>query len=237
MASKQIRDMGAEDLYARWQAHIERIKSETTYLFTIRHRWREVQRLFSENHELGACGGDVYEWLLGMWGRDAIMGIRRELDDQEGTINLVNMLHEMEARSEVLNRARYLGHLRPEDSAFLVRSMNRDHDGFGAVSRVGGKRNPDDDYIAPERIAADREDLQDKTRTVFQYAQRMVAHRTPADHMELTVLQINEAVDAIEPVLQKYYCILTAKSLLQAEAAIQHDWMAPFALVWQPRHR
>src|SRR5688500_9216306 len=37
-----------------------------------------------------------------LWGADALMGIRRELDGQHGVSNLYHMLHEMEARADAL---------------------------------------------------------------------------------------------------------------------------------------
>src|SRR4051812_4460235 len=78
--SKSVIGMPADDLYRRWQGFIERIYKETVYIFTSRHKFREVEKLFVENPSLHETGGDVYEWLFGMWGRDALMGIRRELD-------------------------------------------------------------------------------------------------------------------------------------------------------------
>src|SRR5713101_4089107 len=106
MASKEVMQMPADELYARWQEQIKRIYTETVYLFTTRHRFRCVQEMFRDNAALNKIGGDLYGWLTGMWGRDAIIGVRRELDDQAGTINLVNLLHEIEARPDVLTRRR-----------------------------------------------------------------------------------------------------------------------------------
>jgi len=232
MASKQVEQMPADDLYRRWQDHIQRIYEETVYLFTARHKFREVQQMFRTNEHLMSIGGAVYEWLLGMWGRDTIMGVRRELDDQAGTINLVNLLHEIEARPDVLTRRRWLAFIRPGDSDVMVAVMNDSFDGLGGVCLVGGTKNPSDDILAPERVCSDRRELQAKTAKAFDYAQRMVAHRTPMSSLEIKVADINTAMDAIEQTFKKYYLIFTGRSLAQAEAAIQYDWSEPFTIPW-----
>jgi hypothetical protein len=232
MASKEVAQMPADDLYARWQEHIERIYQETVYLFTTRYKFREVQEMFRTNQALNKIGGNVYQWLLGMWGRDAIMGIRRELDEQGGTINLVNLMHDVEDRPDVLTRRRWLAFIKPGDSDFMPELMNRSFDSLGGVSLIGGTKDPQDDVIAPERVRADRRNLQAGTKKAFDYAQRMVAHRTPIGELEITVADINGAMDAIEDTFKKYYLIFTGNTLVQAEAAIQYNWTEPFTIPW-----
>jgi hypothetical protein len=46
MASKDVIQMPADELYARWQGHIKRIYTETVYLITTRYQFREVQGMF-----------------------------------------------------------------------------------------------------------------------------------------------------------------------------------------------
>jgi hypothetical protein len=89
--------------------------------------------------------------------------------------------------------------------------------------------------LAPERVGEDLKALEHDTKIAFSYAQRMVAHRTPIDALEITVGDINAAMDAIEAAFKKYYLIFTGTSLIQAAAAIQYDWTEPFSLPWQPR--
>ena len=81
---------------------------------------------------------------------------------------------------------------------------------------------------------ADREELERKTRVVFEYAQKIVAHRTPIDNLSIKANDIHEALDALEPVLQKYYAILIGPSLVSATAAIQWNWMDVFTFAWAP---
>lgn len=235
MASKEVMAMPAADLYGRWQGHVKRIHDETAYIFTTRYQFREVQAMFEKNKDLNRIGGNVYEWLLGLWGRDALMGIRRELDTQSGTINLIHLLREIQDRTDVLTRRRWLAFIKPEHSSFMPEMMNRSFDTLGGISIEGGTKDPNDDIIAPDRVRSDLDTLQRNTNKAFLYAQQMVAHRTPIDSLEVTVAEINSAMDAIESCFKKYYLIFTGASLISAEAAIQYDWTEPFSLTWQPR--
>lgn len=173
--------MPPDDLYARWRGIIERIYRETVYIFSTRDRFREVEKLFAENPRLHKTGAHVYEWLFGMWGRDALMGVRRELDGQGGTVNLCHLLHEIKARPDVLTRRRYLAH-DPKGDDFLQRLLNRGFDSFSTL-RLDGWKDANDDVIDPARVAADLRELQDKAAVAFNYAQRMVAQPHAARYL------------------------------------------------------
>lgn len=222
--------MGAGDLYLRWQDRIEIIKHEAYHLFASRKQFRDLTFFFHENPRLNEIGGDVYQWLLGMWAHDALMGIRRELDDQTNTVNLRQMLYEMKDRPEVLTRRRYLAFLQPGDSDWLVESLNHQFDERGYVK--AHTEDSLDDYLDPVVINADRETLEQGTQAAFAYAQQMVAHRTPVDTIEIKIAEIHSAIDAIEPMLQKYYCILKCVSIGTATPTFQYDWTAPFKFAW-----
>jgi hypothetical protein len=235
MASREIEQMPAAELFQRWQTHIEKIKTETIYLFTTRHRWQEITQLFLNNHELNRIGGgDIYHYFLGLWGRDALMGVRRELDDQHGTINLRNLLYEMEARPETMARKRCC-HVNPGQSELLQQELDRSFEDLGVVCPYPGNRQRADDHLPKDFFTRDRRQLQDNTKTAFDYAQRMVAHRTPVDELEIQVHEINAAVDAIEPVLIRYYALLVGPTLVGATAAIQWNWMEVFTIPWMPK--
>jgi hypothetical protein len=215
-----------DERYRDWVERIERIQAETTYLFWSRKLFRAIQGMFQTNQRLGAVGGDAWQWLLGIYGRDAVMAIRREMDGQAGVVNLFHLLHEMRQHAVVLTRARYydlfVGSLAP------IRHMAKDFE------RLGGPPGPGtpDDHIAPQVIAADLETLRQKTDAPFSYAQRLVAHRTPAGEVPLTVEKIDNALKAVFDCMRKYYLLLTAKNLVGATPVPQYDWLAPFRIPW-----
>jgi hypothetical protein len=231
MASVNFKQLSADDCYARWQQHVKRIKNETVYLFTTRQHFREVRRMFQENKRLNEIGGEVYRWLLGIWGRDALIALRRELDGQSNTVNLMHLFEEMKHRPTVMTRRRYLAHCTKDDHPYIREMMNKAFTRWGAVSDNSG--DPLDDYIPADATDADQKALEVQTRKAFDYAQRMIAHRTPVEGLEIKPAEINAAIDAIEPMLQKYYLMFTASSLVSATAVAQYDWGAPFDFAWR----
>ena len=96
-----------DDHYRDWVERIERIQVETTYLFWSRKLLRAIQRMYQTNQQRGACGGDVWQWVMGIYGRDAVMAVRREFDGQTGVVNLFHLLHELQEHACILTRARY----------------------------------------------------------------------------------------------------------------------------------
>jgi hypothetical protein len=231
MVAKAIHVMPADELKIRWLEHIGRIKRENIYLFTTRYRFDSIQKMFQKNKRLGAEGGNVYRWLLGLWGRDALMGVRRELDGVEGVVNLVKLLYELEARPEVLTREWFLETIPKGASEYLVEYHNQEFDKMGAVKANLQQYGPKD-HLPPSPIAADREALQAATLKAYGYAQQMLAHRTPIDDLEITVGEINAALAAIEKTFVKYVALLTGASLMKTAAEIQYDWDKCFTYAW-----
>ena len=93
---------------SRWRRQIRRIQREITYAFHNRIIFREVMRMFRHNPALHQDGATVHDWIVGMYGRDQLMAVRRELDGQSGVINLIKLLHEIEQRPDVITRRGYL---------------------------------------------------------------------------------------------------------------------------------
>jgi len=219
--------MTPDDRYRSWIEKIERIWQETTSVFWNRKLFRAVSRMYETNPVLREQGGHVWTWIVGTYGRDAVMAVRRELDNQAGVINLVHLLYEMEKHAHVLTRGRY----RAFFSSLAWFPPKRIDEQF---QRLGGPSGPgaDSDSIAPEAIKKDREQLQAATRKVFDYAQRLVAHRTPVGEVPLTTAEIDEALKALFDCLRKYYVLLTGTSLATATPVPQFDWLEPFRLAW-----
>ena len=231
MASKEIMKMSADELYKRWQERIEPITHETYHLFSSRQQFQDIERLFFDNDQLHAIGADVYLWLQALWGHDALMSIRRELDDQAGVVNIRGLLYEIHDRPDVLTRRRYLGLVTPEDKGeFQKKNADRGFDKYGIATSSSGDRM--DDIVSPEGVAQDRAELEQKTDAAYRYAQMVVAHRAPLDNLEIKIAEINSAIDAIEPAVKKYYSLLTGLSLATVTPTMQFNWLQPFHFAW-----
>jgi hypothetical protein len=229
--------LNAGDRYALWQRDIERIKDEITELFTDRYKFRRIVEMFERNERLNRVGGDLYEWMLRMWGADAILAVLRQVDDSPGVIGMHALLLDMEQHAEILTRARYLAFLRSGDDDFLRETMNTGFDKLGAQFPHDSQVSPERDHISADSIRRDRLELVEKTRLVKTYADTRLLHRYPGDAIEIKVKDVHDAIDALEPVLQRYFVLLTGSWLVQAEAAIQYNWMAPFEFPWSDGRR
>jgi hypothetical protein len=104
MASKQIRDISCDDLVERWTQYVLRIAEEANFIAAHRSRFRTIERwLFRTRHcRIANRSIQAYGWISHLWITEALMYMRRELDDQHGTINLTQLLHEIEARTDAL---------------------------------------------------------------------------------------------------------------------------------------
>lgn len=173
----------------------------------------------------------LYLWLQALWGHDALISIRRELDDQAGVVNIRGLLYEMHDRPDVLTRKRYLNPVTAEDGGeFQNKQADRGFDRFGVTKSGNGERM--DDIISPAGVAQDRAELERQTDAAYRYAQMVVAHRAPVDNLEIKIADINRAIDAIEPAVKKYYCLLTGLSLVTVTPAMQFNWLQPFHFAW-----
>lgn len=230
--AKKLREMTDDEVFARWQERFDRILTELHYVFENRRKFRDLQGMFDTNKELKERGSQAWEWLLGHWGRDVVIAVRRELDDDRNTISLGALLDEMSERPQVLARKRYLGFLKPTDDNWLTRNFNEGFDAYGIVKVADTK----DDYLDPKGVLQDRRALNDAAAPVLEYANRLTAHRTPVGKLELAVGEVNAALDAIEPVVKKYYPLLTGNSLDGLEPSqMGDDWKDMFLFAWHQR--
>ncbi|MGE3843793.1 MAG: hypothetical protein AB7I50_19650 [Vicinamibacterales bacterium] len=224
--------MTDDEVFARWQERFDRILTELTYVFENRRKFRDIQTMFQTNERLIKIGSQPWEWMLGHWGRDTVMAIRRELDDNRNTISLGAILDEMAERPTVLTRRRYFSFA--PVSADVERVLNEQFDRYGIVSPTADRM---DDHIAPAGIQADRMAMMDAAGEVLEYANRLIAHRTPINEMPMTVGDVTRAIDAMEPVVKKYFVILTGNTLLGIEPTnMGDDWKEVFTFPWyEPR--
>jgi len=225
--STPLTESDSDTRYRGWIARIQRIKTETYYLFWSRRLFRALQHMFQANEALQNSGGDAWAWIAGLYRRDAVMAIRRELDGQAGVLNLFHLLHDMETHPHVLTRARHRGSF-VELPQFRAQLVDQEFERFGGPPGPGTP----EDHIPAAVIANDRAQLQRDTKAALDYAQRLVAHRTPIGEMPLTIREVDEAMRTVFRCLSKYYGFLAGGSLAGPTPVPQFDWLAPFRFAW-----
>jgi hypothetical protein len=209
-----------DEQWDAWKKLITRIYKETVYAFRNRLVWREINEIYRNNSRLMQEGGFFHDWMKGCYGRDQAVAVRREADRGSDVLNLIQLLYQMSKRPEVITRKRYKALFSPD-------SVITDHMQEQDFTRMCGP-GP---YMDPGLIRRDYKRLLKDCRPVVNYVNKKIAHRTDTE-IKLTIEQIDTGMDAVEEVLQKYYLIFTASSLLGAEPAIQFNWQSAFTFPW-----
>src|SRR5688572_18964288 len=97
-----------EQQWDQWRKDVERIYRETVYVFRNRLLLREIRQMFQQNAQLQAEGGYIWRWLFGMYGRDMVLAVGREVDKHPEVVNLIQLMSQMTKRPKVISRERFL---------------------------------------------------------------------------------------------------------------------------------
>ena len=157
------------------------------------------------------------------------MSFRREMDRQGDTLNLRNLLSEIEKRPGVLTRKRYYEKWGPLDTPLLAHVRNRAFDKFKPV-RVS--EDEMEDHIDPKIVREDRLELEKDTKIVQDFIEQTIAHRSRAAVDTVTMETFNHTIDAITPIFAKYFAMLTLSSVAQVEPVPQYNTHEPFTFPW-----
>jgi len=236
MASREIIEMSPGDLVDRWRSHIVKCGDDILRLLIQRAQFRAVRSMLRRNPDFIAVGSDAWNWLATMWITQAVMGIRRELDDQAGVINIRHLLFELEARPTAYTREAFESYVSVNTSV-LGYGIPR-HPGPDAFDRLAIIRASAEgfDHLDPQAVAKDRQALERKCEVAFRYAQRLVAHRTPADSLPLREKDIDRAINSIALTFYKYYEILTGETLNRDSLKLRRSqFHKAFSMPWLVR--
>lgn len=193
--------------------------------------FRLLQAVFDQNERLSKEGGFIFDWIATNYLDVALMLLRRELDQQAGVENLRNLLHDIIEHPGILTRARYCaawGESEPFDAAMANRA-------FDAFSPKRAAENRGLDFIDPELVQADLNQVVAAAEHLRQYAERTRAHRTPergVDTADITFQALHKAIADIRRVVAKFYALLTLSRIAKWEPVPQYDTIAPFMRPW-----
>jgi hypothetical protein len=224
--ARQLRGLNDDQCWGRWRADIERIKLDAYELFKARRTFREIVELFRGNQRLRATGGHVWNFILISYASFVVMRIRRETDSQGNTVSMTRLLMDIAQKPTVVTRDRYMQML-AIDPASLLADVNRQY--FTDVWAGGRAADNVIDVAAVER---DRIALDQATARVQAVGDRSVAHRQRVDVAELRFAELDEAFDALEQTIGKYYTLLRGATIMDFEPAPQFDTLEAFTFPW-----
>lgn len=208
-----------QEQWDQWQLDIERIQTHITEALRHRVLFREIGEMLVTHPTLRTStdAGYVYEWLRDLYAHYITMAVRRELDTSSEVFSLRQLLYQISNRPTALTRDRFRQHWRDQTTNYWDKPFD-DLAGTGA-------------YIDPTIVKHDMRQLAKRARFVKLFADRIVAHRTE-QQIKLTVKHVDRSLDSLEQTLQKYYLLLTGRTLLEAEPAIVHTWRLAFRVPW-----
>ena len=229
MPQRDIRRIPADDLFREWMQDIERIRLDIHELFSLRRTFRDVADVFRGNSRLQQVGGHIWGWLRVNYVASVLMRVRRQVDSQQNTVNLRQLLEELCQRPEVVTRGRRRAVHGPIEGEYVRRSVE---DAFTEIWVREGHADPDNDHVSAIVVAEDLRGLDAATQRVADVANRNLAHATRVSVEDLQAPEVDAAFDAIESILKKYYPLLTDKGLSAAEAAPQFNTHEVFTFPW-----
>ena len=237
MASKEVASLAPEDLLDRWRTHIAIIVDEWVFVLQNRTRYRAIQRLLARTMPAQGRTDQTRGFLEILWSTEAAMAVRRELDGQAGVINIWHLLHELEQRSEVMTRGAFMEMARITQGAGVCwchwpEEEARANDWIGRFDFLAVEGRPEwdavDDVLDSRMVAQDQNDLLESCGDVLDYAQRLIAHRTPMKHHWLPIRTIDAALDDLWTLIGKYYLLLSSEPLRPKKPRPMKDWNKEF---------
>jgi hypothetical protein len=224
-------NLSESDRHAEWLRIINRINQEHIGQGWSHYVFRLFRAVFNFNEDLRSLGGFLLNAIAEMYVTHSLMVLRRELDRQGGTENLINLLYDIKANPHILTRARFLETWDADGPVIELAERQ-----FSEWSPVAGPAGRDTDYINPEVIQGDLDVLTQALEKVRQYAERTRAHRTPEldPSVSVTFNEMHSAFRLLRSAINKYYALLTASSMAQWEPVPQYSVVAPFKFAWLP---
>lgn len=187
-----------------------------------RQIWQRLQAVVSVSPEEARQLGTFHSWVNGIYLRSQGLAIRRQVDRRTDVICLRRLLGEIEARPDVISRARYIAKLHPADA-------RRGEEFFDQLVRPGAEA------LEKDRPTADIARLDAAAGRIRKWVDKEVAHydRAIGKFSEgLTVREIHTAVDLIFEVFNYYQRLLLGQSV--AGEVVMPPWERVFRVAWIP---
>ncbi len=228
-AKAGVSGRGKYDKWRRWVEGDEpdgKVTNEIIAMHARRIPWREITRL-ANNRSLPSPESYWWDYVADTYVVTQSIAIRRQLDQGPNAVSLGRMLREMTDQPGAMTRARWLERWDADDPHNLFIANKQWDENFAG---------PDDpDALDPAIPAADLKALVEGGKKMRDYVNRHVAHVDRRGSKTIpNYNDIDDAIDLLGDVFQKYFAMLTAASHTQLEPAFQEDWTAPLRTPWLP---
>jgi hypothetical protein len=214
----------SEQRRERWLSALDRVRGEIIEI----HHHREIWDFLNTQLGQQPDSGVVHE-ALGRWYVSSQGAAVRRIYEPADSFSLGALLKSLEAHATELTREWFLSLWKQlsepgGDEHGQFRRMANDT--FDKFSGAGGE------HMAPDLVAADRERLRAAAHKVARWVSENVAHIGRTQSVTVTYGELDAAIVLIGELLQRYYLLLTAGSLMSVTPAIQEPWQTPFTRAW-----
>jgi hypothetical protein len=208
----------------RWLTILETVRKEIHEV----HHHREIWDFFNTELPKQPDFGIVHA-ALARWYVDSQAAAIRRIYEAKDKRSLGALLKSLEAHASELTRADYLklwhqlSEPNGDEHGVFRRMANDTFDGFAG---------PGGAHLDPQVVAADRERLKAAAHKVARWADENVAHIGRKGSVTVTFGELEEAIDLVGELLQRYYLLLDGGSLMSVKPEIQEPWQTPFTKPW-----
>jgi hypothetical protein len=210
----------------KWVRWLEEIKQQVYSAMESRLIYRETSEIIQANITLpkeSAFYGRLQLW----YAESALMAVRRQAKIDSQAISLARLMREIQQSPELINREYWVSLFKGYVIEDLADGM------FDRIAGVGAA------HIDPIGVEKDLADLRQLVATCETWADKRVAHfDTGHAPKPPTYQELDDALDVIGRMLQKYHNMVTADAIAYTTPQILHNWKRVFEHAWLPkRHR
>ncbi len=212
--------------WAEWAELDGKIFNELLETFALRRQFRDFMALFEENSELREHGGHVWSWMRTCYVNTMLVRIRRHTDGQRNEASLRRMILALGERPEVITRERIVARA-VEKQDWLGPVADEYFTKQWAGGEVQAERAQAEIFIRDAAaLFAAGEGIVHVANVRFIHHQ----HRAPAG--VVTFKEVDDLLDEIERVYQRYHALVVGSSLFGLEPAPQFNTHKVFTFPW-----
>ncbi len=207
----------------KWERWLVAIYDEIVHLADSRQVYTETSKVILSNDALPK-DNDFFVFLQEWYVHSIVMDLRRQLKTDSDSISLAGFLKDIAGASHLLSRDRFVNMVNKDG-----REEQLCNEAFDKYAGEG------EDYISSQRVEEDLRKFQDLSDKCEAYADRLIAHH---DKRGLSVVpsyqELNDALDFMNELLQKYFCLIRGNTLQSVTPVILNNWKTIFNVPWLP---
>lgn len=214
--------------FQKWQAWLDSINLQVQLLVVYRRIFTEVLEIVEGNSAVDK-DNIYFGFVSNAYVDSVVMGIRRQLKTDKQSISVARLLKEIADNSQVITRSLFERQYMAGASQALQESPGV----RAAMEDVFAKYAArDSEFIDPNLVLEDISGLKSICQSAEDYADKRIAHWDMNHPMSnLTFDDINDALNQLCTIVQKYYLLLFGTHLFMTPA-LPHPISELFQTAW-----